>query len=183
MPFLKMNNLQIITLDRSNITDFAKERNLLLKKSKSDWILFLDSDEKMSKELEKEILDLKQGSYSGFYIKRRIIFLGKETGEDQVLRLAKKGSGNWIRKVHETWKIKGKVRTLKNYIIHTTATNVYDYIEKINSYSSIHAVENLKEGKRVSLFKVIFYPKIKFVQNILMGGGSSLASYNHFIRF
>ena len=179
-----MNNFQIITLNKPGIIDFAKERNLLLKKSKSDWVLFIDSDEKLSSDLSKEISTVDPGEFKGFIFKRRIVFLGKEIGEDRVLRLARKDSGKWVRKVHETWEIKGRVGTLRNYIIHNTADNLYDYIEKINLYSSMHAVENRKEGKTASLFKIIFYPKIKFLQNILMGRGvvfSLLQSFHSFL--
>jgi hypothetical protein len=110
--------------------------------------------------------------------------LGKIIGEDKVLRLAKRNSGRWERKVHETWQIKGKVGILKNYIIHNTADSLHDYIGKINNYSSIHAKGNLSEGKRSSLFKIIFYPKIKFIQNLFEGRGfvfSMLQSFHSFL--
>ena len=179
-----MNKLETITLHKPGITDFSLERNLLLKKSKTEWILFLDSDEKLSDDLTKEIKILDPGDYNGFYIKRKIIFLGKEVGEDRVLRLAKKNSGRWERKVHEIWQVKGNVGSLKGYIIHNTADNLHDYIGKINSYSSIHAAENAREGKHPSLLKIILFPKLKFIQNMLAGRGfafSMLQSFHSFL--
>ena len=184
MPYLKMNSLEIITLRKPGITDFALERNLLLKRSKAEWILFLDSDEKLSDGLTKEIKALDPGDRHGFYIKRKIIFLGRVVGEDKVLRLAKKNSGRWVRKVHETWEVRGKIGTLDGYIIHNTADNLHDYIGKINSYSSIHAAENAREGKRPSLLKIILFPKLKFIQNMLAGRGfvfSMLQSFHSFL--
>lgn len=178
------NILEIVTLNKPGITDFALVRNDLMKKAKSEWVLFLDSDEKLSKELEKEISDLDPKGYNGFIIKRKIIFLGTEIGEDKVLRLAKKNAGKWVRKVHERWQIKGKVGTLKKYIIHNTASNLHEYIEKMNGYSSIHAHENLREGKMSNLYKIVFFPKMKFIQNILMGRGfvfSVLQSLHSFL--
>ena len=178
------NKLEIITLHKPGITDFASARNLLLKQSKSDWILFLDSDEKLSDELKKEISDLDGTGYMGFFIKRKIIFLGKEIGEDKVLRLARRNSGKWARSVHETWQVKGKTGILNNYIIHNTADNLHSYIEKMNKYSYIHARENLKEGKHSNLVKIMLYPKLKFIQNILIGRGfvfSMLQSFHSFL--
>ena len=67
-----MNDLEILTLKKPNITDFAKERNLLLEKSKSEWVLFIDSDEKLSDELKNELSNLKPQNYSAFVIKRKI---------------------------------------------------------------------------------------------------------------
>ena len=80
----KMKNLQILTLNKPNITDFSEVRNELLKNAKSDWVLFLDSDEVLSEALKKEIKNLDPKDYVSFYIKRKIIFLGKEIGEDHV---------------------------------------------------------------------------------------------------
>jgi len=184
--FKKLNNFEIITLRKPGITDFAAERNLLLKKAKGDWVLFLDTDETISKALLSEIKNLDPEDCDGFYIKRKIIFLGKEIGEDKVLRLARRNAGRWVRSVHETWSIKGKTGTLKNYIIHNTAKNLHSYIEKMNYYSGLHAKENLNEGKRSDLFKIIFYPKIKFIQNIFAGRGfvfSMLQSLHSFLSW
>jgi hypothetical protein len=181
-----MNNIQTLTLKEKNITDFASARNSLLNKSKAEWILFLDTDEKLSKELALEITNykLQDTNYSGFYIKRKIIFLGKEIGKDKVLRLAKRNSGKWVRKVHETWQIKGKIGTLQGYIIHNTADNLYDYIGKMNTYSCMHAKENIREGKKSSLFKIVLYPKLKFLENFIAGRGivfSLLQSFHSFL--
>jgi len=179
-----MKNIQTLTLNEENITDFASARNMLLKKTKAEWVLFVDTDEKISNELKQEISDLNPIDYKGFIIKRKIVFLGSEIGEDRVLRLARRNSGKWVRKVHEIWRIKGKVGTLKNCIVHDTASNLFDYIEKMNRYSSIHAAENLKEGKRSNIFKMIFYPKLKFIQNILLGRGivfSIMQSFHSFL--
>ena len=179
-----MNKPEIIILNKSGITDFAKERNLLLKKSKSKWVFFIDTDEVVTKELKSEIVNLDPKDFNGFYIKRKIIFLGKYIGEDKVLRLGKKNSGKWERKIHETWKIKGKTKTLSNHLIHNTAGNLHSYIEKMNKYSDLHAEENIHEGKKSSLFKIIFYPKAKFVQNLFQGRGcifSMLQSFHSFL--
>jgi len=179
-----MKNLQILTLNKPNITDFASARNELLKNAKSDWVLFLDSDEVLSEALKKEIKNLDPKDYVSFYIKRKIIFLGKEIGEDKILRIGKRNAGKWERAVHETWQVKGKIGELKGYIFHKTAENIHEYIVKLNNYSSIHAVENQKEGKHSNLLKIIFYPMFKFFQNIFQGRGfvfSMLQSFHSFL--
>jgi hypothetical protein len=181
-----MNNLEIITLKKENITDFARERNALLTTSKAEWVLFLDNDEVASPELMTEIRNLlKRGSLvNGYYIKRKIVFLGKEIGEDKVLRLGRRDAGKWKRAVHEVWNVGPRTGTLDNYIIHNTATNLNDYIEKMNRYSTIHAMENRREGKKSNLFKIIVYPKLKFIQNFLQGRGfvfSLMQSFHSFL--
>ncbi len=177
-----------ITLNKKGITDFAKERNILLKNTKSDWVFFVDLDEVVSKKLKSEIsnLNLDKTLFSGFYVNRKIVFLGKTIGEDKILRLAKKDSGIWKRAVHETWDVKDRVGYLNNYLIHNTAINLHDYILKINSYAKLHASENLKEGKRSTIFKIVFFPFIKFIQNFVYGRGfvfSMLQSFHSFLAW
>ncbi|HKC04860.1 MAG TPA: hypothetical protein VKC54_03245 [Patescibacteria group bacterium] len=179
-------HVEIITLRKKNINDFARERNLLLKKSKAEWVLFLDYDEVMPAELKKEIDRLNPDGFKGFYIFRKNYFLGKPIGTDKILRLAKKDSSKWSRKVHEVWTVNGKIGTLKNPIIHTTAKNLTEYISKINYYSTLHAEENFNSGKLSSLFKIIFYPPAKFLQSLVMGRGfvfSMLQSFHSFLAW
>lgn len=165
-------HFEIITLKKNNITDFAEARNKLLLKAKSNWVLFLDSDETLSPELKEEIKNLNPGIYGGFYIKRKNYFLGQYVGTDKIIRLIKKGFGKWKRQVHETYHLAGDTEAgcLKNCLIHNTAGNLYDYLSKINNYSTLHALANKKEGKKATLFKIVFYPVFKFVQTFVKSG-------------
>jgi glycosyltransferase involved in cell wall biosynthesis len=184
-----MQDIEIITLNKPGITDFAKERNELLKKARREWVFFLDSDEVISPALRRELSQLNNNSIksiNAFYVKRKNYFLGTFVGADLLLRLARKDAGNWERRVHEVWKIKGKVGRLKNPIIHNTATSVDDMIAKINYYSTLHAQANLEEGKKSNIFKIIFYPKVKFVQSLLAGKGlvlSILMAFHSFLSW
>ena len=149
--------LSILTLNKPNISDFAKERNLLLKNATTEWVLFLDSDEKLSEPIANI-----SNAFDGYFLKRKNYFLGQYVGTDNIIRLGKKNSGTWERTVHETWKIK-KVSKLNNYIIHNTAYSLKEYVNKINFYSDLHAKANLKENKKSSLIKIIIYPVGNFV--------------------
>ncbi len=182
-----MKNFEIITLNKKNITDFAKERNLLLKKARKEWVLFLDSDEKITPTLKSEIAEkILNDKFQGFYIRRKNYFLGKYTGTDKILRLGRKKAGGWVRRVHEIWRINGNIGELKNPIIHNTAGTVSEMITKINFYSTLHAKANKSEQKTANLFKIFFYPKIKFVQSIFMGRGmvfSILMAFHSFLSW
>lgn len=166
-------DISLITIKNKKIEDFAEERNEALSAvERGKWILFLDSDEVMSAKLKNEIKNLNPGIYGGFYIKRKNYFLGQYVGSDKIIRLVKKGFGKWKRQVHETYHLAGgaKAGYLKNCLIHNTADNLHDYICKINNYSTLHALANKKEGKKVSLFKIVFYPVLKFIQTYIKSG-------------
>ncbi len=158
-----MNKIEVFTLRKKGITDFAKERNLLLGKAKSDWVFFVDSDERISSRQFPV-----SSEFSGYRVKRKNYFLGQYIGTDKIIRLGKKDTGKWKRRVHEVWNIKGQVGDLKTPIlIHNTADNLSDYIKKINFYSTLHAEANREEGKKSSILKIIIYPKLKFLQTYL----------------
>lgn len=158
---------ETIVLKKANIEDFAQARNKALSEVEwGEWILFLDSDETVSSGLNKELADLRPDpEVRGYYITRKGVV------EEKLLRLAKKGSGVWRRQVHEIWDIKGEVKYLKNPIIHQDNQNLRRTLAKINFYSTLHARANKEEGKKATLFKIIFYPKVKFLQTFFVKKG------------
>ena len=174
------NSISTIILNKRNIEDFAFERNELLKQAKTEWVLFLDSDEKLAKPISKV-----SDKYDGYILKRKNYFLGQYVGTDNIVRLGKKSSGKWHRKVHETWEIKN-IGQLDNYIIHNTAHSLNDYINKINFYSKLHAQANKEEGKKSNLFKIIFFPSGKFIVTLIKSKNvvfSIMQSFHSFLAW
>jgi glycosyltransferase involved in cell wall biosynthesis len=154
--------------------DFAQQRNFGLSKALNEWVLFIDSDEviseKLSNEIQNKILD---NQFDGFFIKRRDIFLKRElkygeTGKIKLLRLARKTSGKWKRKVHEYWDIAGKIEELKNPILHEKKEKLSVFINKLNFYSDLHAKELKKEGRSINFIKIIIWPAGKFINNYIL---------------
>jgi len=168
-----MKNLTIITLNQPNITDFAMARNIELAKATTPWVLFLDSDETLSPELESEIASaLRADEYSAYYIRRLDIFLGQqlfhgETAHAQFVRLARRDFGKWVRPVHETWDPTSTTRIgqLKHPIIHHAHPDISSFLAKINGYSDIEASYRKSQGIKSSLFKIWMYPLAKFKLN------------------
>ena len=184
-----MKQYSIVTLNKKNITDFAQARNKLLNKSKTDWVFFLDSDEVVSDDLKNQIPKLLQyNSRNCYYVYRKNYFLGEYAGTDKIIRLVRKGSGKWVRAVHEVFTpneshLAGVINTP---IVHNTADNLSEYINRINVYSSLHAKANKKEGKRPTLFKIIIYPIGKLLITFLKSGNivfSIMQSFHSFLAW
>ena len=78
---------------KGNFSDF---RNIGAKKAKNDWLLYVDTDEIVTPELQKIISKvIFSNEFSGYAIPRRNIVLGREMKHcglwpDYVLRLIKK---------------------------------------------------------------------------------------------
>jgi glycosyltransferase involved in cell wall biosynthesis len=155
----------------SHINDFSKLRNLGLQQAKFEWVLFLDADETIGEELKKEIINaLSQTSIVGFQIGRIDNFLGKnllfgETASIKLLRLAKRGKGEWSRAVHENWLIRGKIGTLKNKLMHNPHQSIEEFIDKINHYTELEMSEWRSENRNLTLIKLFFFPSLKFIDN------------------
>lgn len=167
-----------VVFQRNLNNDFAAQRNFGLQKAKREWVLFIDADERVSKQLTAEINRHLGGGLGrtprGFYVKRHDFVWGKtlkhgETGYALFLRLARRGSGKWKRKVHEYWDIKSEdCDVLKNPLLHYPHPTLREFIADIERYSTIHAEENYKEEKHSNLLKIILYPKLKFFQNYFL---------------
>ncbi|OGH06039.1 MAG: hypothetical protein A2W22_03895 [Candidatus Levybacteria bacterium RBG_16_35_11] len=152
--------------------DFSKQRNFALAKCKTDWVLFIDADERVSEKLKKEIeYRLSESkNTNGFIFNRKDILWGRtlnhgEMGKVKLLRLAKRESGEWQGKVHEAWKINGNVKELKNPLIHYPHQNITTLFREINFYTSIRAEELRNKNLESSLYQIIFYPAGKFIMN------------------
>lgn len=153
--------------------NFLAQRNYALQKAHSQWVLFIDADEHVSKSLAKEILlAIQNKNIDGYKIKRVDFRWGRkmkygETGNTYLLRLARKSKGKWRRKVHEVWDIKGNTGTLKSELLHCPEGNLFTLIKKITSYSKPHGMELVREKKNPKLAKILFYPIGKFTDNLI----------------
>ena len=176
-----MQDLTIITLNSPNITDFAAARNAELAKAKTSWVLFIDSDETLSPDLEKEIDSaIQSNQYDAYYLPRLDTFLGRElrhgeAGHTKLIRLARKDFGKWVCPVHEKWIRVGarrgspeKIGTLSNPILHTSHLSISSFLDKINRYSTIDAQYRHDQGIKSSLWKIAIYPLLKFKLNYLL---------------
>lgn len=162
---------------KSRLNDsFAQQRNFGLEKARGEWVLFIDADERVSEELAAEIKqktgDRRQKA-KGFYVKRRDIMWGRqlkhgETGNTELLRLARKGAGKWRRRVHEVWEVSGPVETLKNPLYHYPHQTLREFIADVDWMSTLHARALKEEGKTSNVFKILFYPPAKFFHGFFL---------------
>lgn len=158
--------------------NFSEQRNYALSRAKTDWILFLDADERVTKDLREEINnilveDKNNKMYSGFFIPRKDVLWGKmlnhgETGNTKLLRLGRRSAGSFVGEVHEEWLIDGTISSLKNYMLHYPHPTVSEFLKEINFYTTIRAKELFKKGVKVSVLDIILYPKMKFILNYFL---------------
>lgn len=127
-------------------SDFAEIRNKAFEKAANDWVLYIDSDERVLENLRDEIKDLITTSdKSAFAISRKNIIFGQEVNygpykHDWIIRLFKKKDfKSWVGKVHEYATFNGELGYTKNSFLHLTHRSVDQFIQKSLSWSKIDA--------------------------------------------
>lgn len=152
------------------LKSFSEQRNLALEKSSNKWVLFLDADESVGEDFQREIEEkITSEKHDGYYIKRKDFFMGKEMKfgdlhNNWLLRLGRKDKGMWEGDVHEIWVIKGNISKLENSIIHNPHKEIKSFIAKLNNYSSIRAKELFNKRRQSSVISIILYPVGKFIK-------------------
>lgn len=167
--------LQAKVFTRALNLDYAAQRNYGLQKAQGDWVLFVDADERVDEDLRAEIKEaVEDPNFSGYFVKRTDFIFGRwlnhgETADVRLLRLARKGTGEWVRPVHEVWKITGNVGYLETPLLHYPHPQVAEFLGKINLYTTLDAQEFYKQGsRRVGTASIIFYPVGKFLRNYFL---------------
>lgn len=158
------------TIETDNPPNFHINKNKAIDTATGDWILQLDADEVVSKELSKEIEEVvTKVGIAGYWIPRRNFFLGrflKKGGQypDYTLRLYKNGLGRLPAKdVHEQAEVNGKVGYLKNDLLHLRDKTFSDYFLRFNRYTDIFS-QQLKESKlKINPISFIDFVLIKSV--------------------
>lgn len=158
-------------------SNFSNQRNFALNKARNKWVLFIDSDELVGKDLAQEIQQvIRSKDFSGYFVKRYDSMWGKklthgEVGSVSLLRLGRRESGKWYGKVHETWRVVGKTAVLKNSLKHIPHASVFDFVKDVDEYSTLRAIELKENGVKSSALQIVTYPTAKFIVNFFIKQG------------
>ena len=167
------NGAQIVYRAWDN--DFAAQRNFALQHVNTEWILYLDADERMNDELIEDIVNqLCQNKQAQYRIIRRNSAFGRDfkygvLGPDSVVRLFPKNGVKWEGKVHERPVSEFAEETLKGYLKHYTYASFDEYMEKMNKYASIGAMDRKLRGKKCFVIKdLVLRPAFAFFKMYIL---------------
>jgi hypothetical protein len=120
-----------------------KKSKILIRKSKNQFTMKLDPDERLTDELKKNIEEIifNNKKSDGYTIKRVLFFLGKKLPiEQKILRIWKTGTVMFSDVlVNEHPIIKGKVEHIAGDLLHIDSPNLEHWISKQNKYTSAEA--------------------------------------------
>ncbi len=151
---------------------FSDAKEFAVSKSRHEWILWVDADERVTPELASEIQSLltTPDMKDAYTVARRAYFLGrwiKHSGwyPGRVARLFKKDRASFSSAaVHEGLRIQGAVGHLHHDLLHFTDPNLFHYLTKFNRYTSLASKESFEAGKHFRLIDLFVRPPWIFVK-------------------
>jgi glycosyltransferase involved in cell wall biosynthesis len=143
-----------IRVEYNHFKNFSSQRNFalsLIPKSYIGWIIFLDADEFLPREIKKEIGQaIKSKQYSSYYLNRRFIWMGKWIKRgyypSHIIRLFRNGHARCeLRSVNEHLIVDGETGYIKADFIHECHKPISYWIEKHIYRAQLEADELLIE--------------------------------------
>ena len=140
--------------------DFASQRNAALDAVETEWILFVDADERVTPELAQEVRDVigytGEAARAGWWIPRHNYMVGHRMRgggwwPDCQLRLLHRTSARYDpdRPVHEVVHLDGQAGYLDNPFVHYNYDSVRQFQAKMGRYTHFEAAILDQQGVRV----------------------------------
>jgi glycosyltransferase involved in cell wall biosynthesis len=158
---------------------FSLQKNFALEQVKTEWVLSLDADERVTPELREEIERVigNDGPADGYTIPRKNFFWGAWVRHgrlypDRQLRLFRRDRGRFAELgVHESVEIDGGMNRLASALVHQSYRSLSEFVQRSNHYSTLAAQEWLKRGKRVGMGDLMLRPLWRFLSMFLLHRG------------
>ncbi len=156
-------------------------RNFAIEKAEGEWIFILDADERVTPSLRKKLKEIIKDPQAEYYrLPRKNIVFGKwlehsRWWPDYNIRFFKKGSVEWSEIIHSVPTTTGKGADLlaeeKYAIVHYHYESVEQYVERLNRYTTNHAKNLKKEGKKFVWRDLVTKPSNEFLSRYFFGEG------------
>lgn len=151
---------------------FGPQKQFAVEQAAHDWVLCLDADERVSKQLAASIRGVLAAAdpSSAYRFARCNRFLGRylrhgEGYPDWSLRLFDRRRARWSDDaVHEKVISEDPVGTIAGELMHDSAETIALYLGKQNRYTTLGAEAAVAAGQRASAGKVWLSPLVRFVK-------------------
>lgn len=153
--FSKDNTIEIlkkykIFYKQRKFTNFGDQWNYALDcfDIKSEFTMKLDPDERLTKDLKKEITNnLNKNNFDGYTFDRVLFFMGKKLPiKQEVTRIWRTGKAKFTDVlVNETPIIDGSIYKLESKLLHMDSPNLEHWYAKQNKYTTSEAIAKLNK--------------------------------------
>lgn len=158
---------------------FARLREQALKHAQSEWVIYVDADERILPTLAKEIqVNAETNTATALQFKRSNIFFGEVFeyggwGQDTVTRVfLKTALEGWSGQVHETPQFSGDTVLLKTPLVHLSHRDVASGLKKSSEWTAIEAELLYKSGvPSVTLWTLLRKGSMEFFRRVVLKKG------------
>jgi glycosyltransferase involved in cell wall biosynthesis len=156
---------------------YRSQKQFAVDSARHDWVLCLDADEVVSRELRDEIIALRAQGFpeaAGWSIPRITDYFGRylrhgNAYPDRLVRLFDRRRGGWVGyEIHENTRVTGPVRRLRGRLEHYSYRSLSDHQNRMQRYADLMAQALYDAGKRCGLGKVLLNPQWRFVRGYLL---------------
>ena len=166
---------------------YIAQKNSAIEKCTEEWILSLDCDEVVSRELEESIIEnIRNSEADGYFINRKTYYMGRFLKHawqpDWKLRIVKRSANpKWNGyHLHEFLKISGSIKNLRGDLSHYSYKNLEDHFCRTVKYAKLSAKSYYEKGKKFKWYKSLLNPIIAFAKVFFIQRGF-LDGYRGFI--
>lgn len=148
------------------------QKNIAMAKASFSYVLSMDADESLSKNLRNSILSVINSKdltdIKGYKFNRRSFFLGRwilhgEWYPDTKVRFVKNGYAIWKgTSEHDKLFVNGKISKLNGDLLHFSYPSMGSILEKISYFSDYHLKRQIGQGQSWRLHRVLLRPPWRF---------------------
>ena len=154
---------------------FGRQKQFAVEQAKNEWVLCLDADERVSRELAASIVRALDAPAAPVYRMARCNrFLGRwlrhgEGYPDWSARLFDRRNARWSDDaVHEKVLCAVTPGRLEGDLLHESAEDLGRYMEKQNRYTALAAQQLYERGRRAGALELLVSPLVRFVKFYLV---------------
>jgi glycosyltransferase involved in cell wall biosynthesis len=155
---------------------FGPLKNQALDLATCDWILSVDADERVTPELQQEIMAALRADpgHAGYLVPRLSYLCGRPMRHggwwpDYVARLVRRGQGRFTDvPVHEELVIRGSTGRLAAPLLHDAYDNLEQVLEKLNRYSTLAAEKMHRAGRRAGVMTALVHGAWSFFRTYVL---------------
>lgn len=178
----------------------VEQKNFAIDQTSGEWVLSLDADERVSKELQSSIMEVvKDGNFKACSIPRAVYYVNRWIRYSgwypaRKVRLFRRNAGRWGgENPHDRVFVNEPAKTINGDIFHLSFDNISDHLKTINSFTDIASRERLMKGFRAGLTDILLRPVVTFVKMFFLKAGfldcmpgfiiASLSGYHVFCKY
>ncbi len=163
-----------LKMDALCFQGFAQSRNHALGLATGKWVFFLDADEEVTLDLGRRLKNISREDPKlhprGYSIKREEFFLGQKLNHgpgnpSHQWRFFQREGVHFKGEVHEYPVFEGPVGKIEESILHWPHLSIERFLNKMNRYTTLEALDRFSQGQRTSLLHALFTFISTFLKN------------------